>query len=55
MEEELGKQLCLFSGFLTCSVGGTTQIVAEMSVVVNEIYENAKLAREQALMGNYEM
>ncbi|ODM91534.1 Katanin p60 ATPase-containing subunit A-like 1, partial [Orchesella cincta] len=26
-----------------------------MSVVVNEIYENAKLAREQALMGNYEM
>jgi len=26
-----------------------------MSVAVNEIYENAKLAREQALMGNYDM
>jgi len=25
-----------------------------MSVVVNEIVENAKLAREQALMGNYD-
>jgi katanin p60 ATPase-containing subunit A1 len=26
-----------------------------MSVQINEIYENAKLAREQALVGNYEM
>lgn len=26
-----------------------------MSVTVNEIMENAKLAREQALMGNYDM
>ncbi len=27
----------------------------EMANLINEIYDNTKLAREQALMGNYEM